>query len=622
VLLILRIIGWTLAAASALIIVLNLPQFYQYVIDGVRASPALSASGIPPEVFAVVRSVIRRFGELCFFALAIAIFLRSRDLMALLIAMAWVLFAVVLSGATIEVIAISPALKIPIGALILIAMILGALLLFTVPDGNFFPRWSPILVIVLMLVEGLRYTLTTVGQWSSFIAFIPTIVIYSIAIGAQIRRYRFGSAIYKHQFKWVLFGASLSLLSIVAGQAAYLVVPRDYHILTAGLDEVGSVFLALSMIIAVTRYHLYDINLFIHRSLVYGVVTLGLGLLFVLQFVLLENLLRAMLPAASHALSLILPAGVIFLLFNPVRARVQDLIDRRIYRFRFNLDQLEQGPKMPVVIHPGSYTGQVFGGFQLLEQLGRGGMGEVYKGYDGKRYAAVKVLRPEMWHDPAAHIRFSREAQWTAVLSHPNIVKTYDFGEVGGIYYLALEYIEGQTLSLYLREHKIVPFEKARSLMSQLTSALETAHKLGFVHRDIKPSNILLRLNPGDESEEAVLTDFGIAKVTGAETLTGSDAVGTITYMSPEQIQQSHAIDQRTDIYALGVMLFEMLTGKPPFIGTPAQVLFGHTHQPAPNPTDLNPDIPPQAAAAILRALAKDPANRFQHAAELAVALW
>jgi len=202
------------------------------------------------------------------------------------------------------------------------------------------------------------------------------------------------------------------------------------------------------------------------------------------------------------------------------------------------------------------------------------------------------------------------------------VVKMYDSGESDGVYYMAMEFINGRELSALIKERGRLPFEEARPFVQDSASALDYAHRQGLVHRDIKPSNIMLRLKADKETYEAVLMDFGIAKIQDAHTaLTGTGAVGTIDYMAPEQIMAAREVDHRADIYALGVVLYEMLTGERPFKGNPGQVLFAHLQQPPPDPRDIREEVPRHVAHAIMKALEKKPEDRWQSAGELAQAL-
>src|SRR5437899_2545090 len=202
---------------------------------------------------------------------------------------------------------------------------------------------------------------------------------------------------------------------------------------------------------------------------------------------------------------------------------------------------------------------------QILELVGQGGMGAVYKarqqGLD--RFVAVKILPPQAARDPAFAERFAREARSLARLNHPNIVSVYDFGQTGDLYFFVMEYVDGVNLRHILLDRKLRP-EEALKLVPQLCDALQYAHDEGVVHRDIKPENILL-----DKKGRVKIADFGLAKLLGRDaanfTLTGSQQVmGTLYYMAPEQVERPLEVDHRADIYSLGVVFYEMLTGQLP----------------------------------------------------------
>lgn len=261
-------------------------------------------------------------------------------------------------------------------------------------------------------------------------------------------------------------------------------------------------------------------------------------------------------------------------------------------------------------------AGRTWAGYQVVSTLGRGGMAIVYKAYQPnlERHVAIKFLLHGP-SDPTLIDRFKQEARLVAHLRHPNIVTVLDFGEDQGIPYLVMEYVEGETLLARLGEP--MTLSEALSIAGQVAAALDYAHRHGVVHRDVKPSNILLA------EEGCVLSDFGIAKpLEGAAHLTQTGVtIGTPEYMSPEQCQ-GLPVDARSDIYSLGVVLYEMLTGRPPFVGpTSMSVMLKHVGEPLPPPRRINPSIPPEVEAAVLRATAKDPAERYTSAAEMAAAV-
>lgn len=263
---------------------------------------------------------------------------------------------------------------------------------------------------------------------------------------------------------------------------------------------------------------------------------------------------------------------------------------------------------------------QKIGRYEVRSELGRGGMATVYHAYDPnfERDVAIKVLPEVFLHDPQFRARFEREAKTIALLEHPAIVPVYDFGESDGQPYIVMRYMSGGTLGDRLRQGALSLDETAR-LINRLSPALDAAHARGIIHRDIKPGNILF-----DQYGNAFLSDFGIAHL-GAEgltNLTGASALGTPAYMSPEQIQGDGKVDGRSDIYALGVLVYQMLTGQMPYSAdTPAKVMMMHVLQPVPQILVARPDLPTGCDTIIVRAMAKEPDDRFATAGELAEAL-
>lgn len=263
--------------------------------------------------------------------------------------------------------------------------------------------------------------------------------------------------------------------------------------------------------------------------------------------------------------------------------------------------------------------GTALGRYQVIEPLGSGGMATVYKAYQPslEREVALKVLRPGFADDPEFLARFQREARAIAKLRHPHIVQVFDFEQVEGRYLLAMEYLEGGTLKDRLAEGAPLPPAEVARIVSEVAEALAYGHARGIVHRDIKPSNVMLA-----DGGRAVVTDFGIAKIIGGEGQTQTGVgMGTPEYMAPEQGLGS-AVDGRADIYALGAMAYELLTGRVPFTAdTPLAVVLAHVRDPLPLPSRLNPAISAATERALLKALAKDPAQRFASAPDFAAAL-
>jgi len=254
--------------------------------------------------------------------------------------------------------------------------------------------------------------------------------------------------------------------------------------------------------------------------------------------------------------------------------------------------------------------GKSLGKYQIVEQLGEGGMATVYKAYDAalERYVAIKIIRAASLSDPLFLGRFQREARALAKLDHPYILKVLDYGEQDGIPYLVMPFVGHGTLKQYTTER--LPYDRAIGMVLPVAEALSYAHKRNIIHRDIKPANILF-----GESGEPILSDFGIAKMldAGDQTqLTGSGlGIGTPAYMAPEQ--WNGVADERTDIYALGIVLYELLTSRCPFQAeTPAAILIKQVQDPLPRPKTFAPDVPENVEAVIFKALAKDPSLRYQ----------
>jgi hypothetical protein len=263
---------------------------------------------------------------------------------------------------------------------------------------------------------------------------------------------------------------------------------------------------------------------------------------------------------------------------------------------------------------PGAQLGQ----YRVVEQVGRGGMATVYKGFQPalNRYVAIKVLPAFFAEDPQFLERFRQEAQTVSQLRHPSILAVFDFGEQDGVTYMVSEFLGGGTLEQRLGQP--LPLEQAGALLTPIAQALDYAHSRGMIHRDVKPSNILLA-----DDGTPVLTDFGVARiVAGTTRLTSTGvAVGTPEYMAPEQAAGDPATPA-VDRYALGIVLYELLTGRTPFQAeTPVAVALAHLHKPLPLPRTLNPSLPEGADAVLLKALAKDPNDRYTTCQEMIAAL-
>ena len=282
-----------------------------------------------------------------------------------------------------------------------------------------------------------------------------------------------------------------------------------------------------------------------------------------------------------------------------------------------------EGARRPLVrqVHQ---LGDTFAGYEIEELLGRGGMSEVVRARNPKlgNVVALKLLAPELAEDDVFRERFVRESRIAASLDHPNALPIHDAGEADGVPYIAMRFVDGPNLGQLLRRSEL-PVEHAVSIVAQVAGALDAAHERGLIHRDVKPANILIdRYFGADAAPHVYLADFGVAKHTLSRsglTSTG-EFVGTIDYVAPEQIE-GKPVDSRTDVYSLGCVLYECLTGKKPFDrDSNVAVMYAHLLEPPPVPSEARTGLPPELDAVVAKALAKSPDERYATCGELAAA--
>lgn len=257
--------------------------------------------------------------------------------------------------------------------------------------------------------------------------------------------------------------------------------------------------------------------------------------------------------------------------------------------------------------------GQQVGDYRIVKQLGQGGMATVYKAYHANldRYVAIKVLHPSFREDETFFERFRREARIVAQLEHPHIVPVYDFSQVNEQPYLVMKFIEGETLK-YHAKREALSLEQTLKYMTAIAQALTYAHNKGILHRDVKPSNVMI-----DKEDTPYLADFGLARMAtrGESTMSQDVLIGTPNYISPEQAQGAQDLGPGTDIYSLGIMLYEVVVGRVPFSAdTPYAVIHDHIYKPLPIPSQVNPTVPPAVETVLLKSLAKEPKDRYQSA--------
>ncbi|MFQ3647080.1 MAG: serine/threonine-protein kinase [Anaerolinea sp.] len=509
------------------------------------------------------------------------------------------------------------------------------------PDGRHVPRWTrfttlasipfflvtlPLQVVALDLSAGVPvmevYGLATVGMMS----------LAALVLIGQVQRYRqHASPLQRQQTKFALMGITVGMaLEVAAWSSAAL--PETAHPFTApdrsvythlslwtmfvavGLHMLARMSIALGLGMAILRARLWNIDLVVNRSLVYS----GASALVALAFLLVAYGLQRLLGNQHPELVMLLAVGLALGLFNPARQAVRHWVDRRLFGLRFSLDQLEQtAPQLPAQ-RRGAMSGAQLGAYRLLDLVGSGGMAEVYRAEREGSLYAVKVLTRYDELPTELFERFTREAELTSRLRHPNIVTVHTYGEQRHCFYMVMELIEGMNLYSFLKKHSPLPLETVTLLVERLADALDYVHSCGLVHRDLKPSNLMVNL---DLPWRIKLMDFGIAKSTAATRITHTGAIGTIEYMAPEQIREAPQIDHRADVYALAVITYEMLTGTRPFTGSPAHVMFAHLQQPPPPLRLALPSAPQVVEDALLRGMAKEASDRFPSAGAFAQAL-
>lgn len=633
---ILRVLWFVIVLLHIGMFVASLPAEYFIFRDdaewGVGFETSLQQLGLSREFFAAYIAALDILEVTFSFVLSIILFRQRAD--DWLAWMASVMITVYAVSLTLAYYLSSPEIATTIRIFI---PLLTVSLMILYPDGRFFPAWTRWLLLGVALISVAEIVLVATNISPSYqFGYLG----YPFAIFALLTRYNQRmNVIQRQQVKWVLWGVIIGFFaaaiyylipilfpqlgSIEVDPPVFTVPSLIAFLITNTLRLSSSVIFVAGLGLSIVQYRLWDIDLTINRSLVYGTLTLGLGAVFALMFFLAQNSLTGVLGSEHSTVSVAISAAVTALLFNPARKRIQRFVDRRIYGFNFDLNQLRAAQEKPEIKNPGMLTGRTLGKYEVLGVLGRGGMGEVYQGFDGMHKVALKVLPTDLAQQTEFLKRFEREAQAMKMLDHPHILKLIDSGVQDETHYLALEYIEGDSLHDYLKQQTTLSLDDARPLLQSLAQALDYAHDQGLVHRDIKPSNVMLRTPAtGKEEMEVVLMDFGIAKLRDTQSrYTGSGAIGTIDYMAPEQILSAREVDRRADVYALGVMAYEMLTGKPPFEGGAAQVMFAHLQQPPPDPRTFKSDLSENTVSALLRALAKTPDDRFATAGEFANAL-
>ncbi len=519
--------------------------------------------------------------------------------------------------------------------------------LYTIPDGKFLNVlgriivgvWVTLMAFILVVPETRFNVYDYASPYRNLMFMFQFMVFGASIVMGWIKMDRLGDVAYQ-QAKWVIFGLVGSFVGWVMSYLPALFFP-ELGIFDIPFSELSpttllialtiNAMLSLSLMLlpigigfSILRYRLWDVDWVLNRGVVYGLLTGLMGLFTLGDLLLFHWMLRLITGRDQTTMALLIAAGISGAVFMPNLRWMQRWVDKNLYGIHVDYKQHRPSHDLLANVLPFPQTaGRKLGQYELGTLIGRGGMAEVYQSRHPtlNQPVAVKVLPGSLSDEADFRARFAREAQMVAAMRHTNIVQLFDFGAEDETLYMVMEYLPGGSLSDHLKEIGPLPVEQIVSITDDIASALDYAHEQGIVHRDIKPSNVLLDTpSQNGAAPRAVLMDFGIARILNANTrLTQTGMMGTLDYIAPEQIRASRDVDGRADIYSLGVMLYQMATGKLPFRGdNPGALILAHLQTPPPDPRLLRPDLPRGLGMVITRAMAKDPDTRYARASKLA----
>jgi tRNA A-37 threonylcarbamoyl transferase component Bud32 len=581
-------------------------------------------------------TLIDVFLLLGFALIAVVLFVRrSDDWFAIFISIFLLTFGGRISE-TINMAAVTPGYETQAGVILALGDICIVLFVLLFPTGTFSPKWIARFIPMLVVTMGGIYLFPNMSfHWgnlsaTSYLLITSSWYLFSIIVSGY-RYFREAGVHQKQQMRWMMIGTLGPLIWFLLNNLVNILFSEQIHAIMLGatiheiIVRVSSLIafmtLPLFIALAISRSKLFDIDLLIHRSLIYGGLTVGLVFLFGVALGIMSLIFRSFGTGEQSMLAVTISAVGAGAFFQPAHRSLKRAVERTIYKI--NIEYEETTASGGAISHDQPKTDTTLSNYRDLKLIGRGGMASVYRSKDpvtGQR-VAVKVLSTNLADDGQFQKRFMREAETISSLNHQNVVRILNYGEEEGTYFIVMEYLNGPNLHRLLKEDGRLTLDRSLVVLKSIASALDYAHQRGFVHRDVKPSNIMLDKSRGDE--RAVLTDFGIVKIADANTrITASRVLGTFDYIAPEQIQSSEEVDGRADLYALGVMTYQMLTGSVPFVRpNTGALLLAHLSAPPPDICQIVPDVPHEVSYAIQRAMAKRPEERFDTATDFVNAM-